>query len=257
MTSSIMSVEVTRGVSMQSPRLQNTKAGCSMLQTATRTFSAPTKISLQGAFTQGETSLSMSGFPSTVSTQRTSLRVNCGDSRIGKLPITVPAGVTYKLEGQKLSVKGKLGEMHHEFPNLIECVEDGPNVLVVRKTQENITSRQLHGLSRSLAQNMVTGVSEGHQKKLQLIGVGYRAAMQGKNIQLSLGYSHPLIMEPPEGVTIACDSATMITISGYDKAVVGNFAAIIRSKRPPEPYKGKGVKYIDEYIIRKEGKSGK
>lgn len=188
--------------------------------------------------------------------QRTSLKIDCGESRIGKKPVEIPAGVTYKLDGQTLSCKGKLGEMEHTFPsNMIITEEDGK--IKFTKVDDSKQSRQLHGLCRSLAFNMINGVETGWEKNLELVGVGYRCSMQGKDVQLNLGFSHPVVMTPPEGVTVTVDGNTKLKVVGYDKAVVGNFAATIRRLRPPEPYKGKGVMYAGEKILRKEGKSGK
>jgi len=129
--------------------------------------------------------------------------------------------------------------------------------LTFKKKNDDRKSRQLHGLCRTLGSNMVNGVSAGFEKKLLLVGVGYRAAMQGKNLVLNLGYSNPVTVTPPEGVSVAVEKNTTIVVSGCNKEIIGNFAAIVRSKRPPEPYKGKGVRYADEYVLRKEGKSGK
>lgn len=212
------------------------------------------KLALQGDFMKGHGSLSMSR--TTVVSERASLRIDCGMSRIGKKPVTVPKGVTYKIEGQTLTVKGKVGELTHTFPDQIEISEDGETLLLTKRDNSRPTGA-LHGLSRALTYNMVHGVSEGWSKTLELVGVGYRAAMQGTKVQLSLGFSHPVVMDPPAGVKIAVEGNTKVIISGADKCEVGNFAAIIRAKRPPEPYKGKGVKYSDERILRKEGKSGK
>jgi len=189
--------------------------------------------------------------------KRSALSVSCGgESRIGKKPIPVPSGVTISLNNQSLSVKGKLGEMSHTFPDLIVVTEE-ENQIVVKKANDSRKARQLHGLSRSLAYNMVHGVSEGWEKKLELIGVGYRASLAGKQLQLNVGYSNPRMLDIPEGIQVKVEGNTNVTVSGYDKCEVGNFSAIIRKQRPPEPYKGKGVKYVDETILRKEGKSGK
>lgn len=135
-------------------------------------------------------------------------------------------------------------------------MQDG-NILTFKKKNEDRKSRQLHGLCRTLGANMVDGVAKGFEKKLLLVGVGYRAAVQGKDLVLNLGYSNPVTLTPPEGVSVSVEKNTTVTISGCNKEIVGNFAAIVRSKRPPEPYKGKGVRYADETILRKEGKSGK
>jgi large subunit ribosomal protein L6 len=146
--------------------------------------------------------------------------------------------------------------MEMQFPDVVVFTEEGEAIKVAR-ANDTPDARKGHGLYRTLANNMMVGVSTGFEKKLKLLGVGYKAAMQGKNLNLSLGYSHPVIMEIPKGLEVKCDSNTDITVSGYDKVEVGNFAAIIRSKRPPEPYKGKGIRYADEVVIQKEGKRGK
>ena len=146
--------------------------------------------------------------------------------------------------------------MEMQFPDVVVFTEEGEAIKLSR-ANDTPDARKGHGLYRTLANNMMVGVSTGFEKKLKLLGVGYKAAMQGKNLNLSLGYSHPVIMEIPKGLEVKCDSNTDITVSGYDKVEVGNFAAIIRSKRPPEPYKGKGIRYADEVVIQKEGKRGK
>jgi|Transcript_524 large subunit ribosomal protein L6 len=146
--------------------------------------------------------------------------------------------------------------MEMQFPDVVVFTEEGEAIKLSR-ANDTPDARKGHGLYRTLANNMMVGVSTGFEKKLKLLGVGYKAAMQGKNLNLSLGYSHPVIMEIPKGLEVKCDSNTDITVSGFDKVEVGNFAAIIRSKRPPEPYKGKGIRYADEVVIQKEGKRGK
>ena len=177
-------------------------------------------------------------------------------SRIGKLPISIPDGVEVKLEGSKLSAKGPKGIECVEIPSEIEVVINDKEIVVNRKAEDR-KSRSLHGLFRTLIFNAVTGVKTPFEKKLEIVGVGYRAAMQGSAINLSLGYSHPVIVEPPQGITISVEANTKITVSGSNKQMVGDIAALIRSKRPPEVYKGKGVKYEGEYIARKVGKAGK
>ncbi len=177
-------------------------------------------------------------------------------SRIGKLPISIPDGVEVKLEGSKLSAKGPKGTECVEIPSEIEVVINDKEIVVNRKAEDR-KSRSLHGLFRTLIFNAVTGVKTPFEKKLEIVGVGYRAAMQGSAINLSLGYSHPVIVEPPQGITISVEANTKITVSGSNKQMVGDIAALIRSKRPPEVYKGKGVKYEGEYIARKVGKAGK
>lgn len=176
-------------------------------------------------------------------------------SRIGKRPITVPAKVTVTIAGQTVTVKGPKGELSHTLPTKIEAVLDG-ETLNVNRADESRVARQLHGLSRSLVANMVEGVSQGFQRKLEIQGVGYRAAVQGKNLNLAMGYSHPVNIEPPEGITFVVEGTTNVTVVGIDKEVVGNTAAKIRAVRPPEPYKGKGIRYAGEVVRRKVGKTG-
>ncbi|QDZ23731.1 ribosomal protein L6 [Chloropicon primus] len=187
------------------------------------------------------------------------LVTTCKESRIGKRPVQVGKSEV-KLEGQVLTVKGPLGTLTREFPPEIALsMSDDKAEVKFTKAEDSKKAKQLHGLCRTLGQNMVTGVLEGWEKKLSLIGVGYRAAMKGsKQIELQLGYIHPVVLDLPEGVKAEVDkSQTAITITGYDKEVVGNFAAVVRSKRPPEVYKGKGIRYADEYVRMKEGKAGK
>ncbi|GFY97489.1 ribosomal protein L6 family [Actinidia rufa] len=183
--------------------------------------------------------------------------VVCKESRIGKQPIEVPSNVTIALEGQGLKVKGPLGQLAITYPRevLVERQESG--FLRVKKAVETRRANQMHGLFRTLTDNMVVGVSKGFEKKLLLIGVGYRAMLEGKDLVLSLGFSHPVRMAIPEGIQVKVEENTRITVSGYDKSAIGQFAASIRKWRPPEPYKGKGVKYADEVVRRKEGKAGK
>ncbi len=177
-------------------------------------------------------------------------------SRIGKLPISIPDGVEVKVAENKLTAKGPKGEESVTLPDEIEVKIEGKEVIVNRKADDR-KSRSLHGLFRTLVSNAITGVKTPFEKKLEIVGVGYRAAMQGSAINLSLGYSHPVIVEPPKGITITVEANTKITVSGSNKQMVGDIAALIRSKRPPEVYKGKGVKYEGEYIARKAGKAGK
>lgn len=180
-------------------------------------------------------------------------------SRIGKKPITIPAKVEIKIDGQAVSVKGPKGELSHEVhPAIAVAVEDG-NLLVKRSTEER-QDRALHGLTRALVSNMVTGVSQGFSKTLLIEGVGYQADLRGKNLVLKLGFSHEVVMEPPANVSFEVPSdrkGQVIHIHGIDKQVVGQVAANIRELRPPEPYKGKGIRYSDEIIRRKAGKAGK
>ena len=177
-------------------------------------------------------------------------------SRIGKKPIEIPAGVEVKLEGQVVTVKGPLGtETVTVRPEIAIKMED--NHLVLTKVGESRETDALYGLSRTLVANAVHGVKEGFEKKLEIQGVGYRANMEGKNLNLVLGFSHPVVVEPPAGITLAVEANTKISVKGSNKQTVGDVAAYIRSKRPPEVYKGKGVKYAGEYIRRKAGKAGK
>ncbi|KAK1353567.1 50S ribosomal protein L6, chloroplastic [Heracleum sosnowskyi] len=184
--------------------------------------------------------------------------VECKESRIGKQPIEVPANVTLTLNGQDLNVKGPLGELAMTYPREVKLdKQEEPGWYKVNKAMETRRANQMHGLFRTLTSNMVVGVSKGFDKKLQLIGVGYRAVLEGNILVLSLGFSHPVRMTVPQGLQVKVEENTRITVSGYDKSEVGQFAASIRKWRPPEPYKGKGVKYADEIIRRKEGKAGK
>ncbi len=178
-------------------------------------------------------------------------------SRIGRMPITVPEGVTVTVTDDNfVTVKGPKGELHkHLHGDMIIKQENG--VIDVIRPSEIKKHKALHGLTRTLLNNMVVGVTEGFKKELQINGVGYRANMQGKTLVLNLGYSHNIEMNAPEGITVEVPDASKIIVSGSDKQAVGQFAAEVREKRPPEPYKGKGIKYVGEYIIRKEGKAGK
>lgn len=177
-------------------------------------------------------------------------------SRIGRAPIQIPAGVTVSVGDDNLvHVKGPKGELSRKISTEMKIsIEDG--VLTVARPSDDKTHRSLHGLSRTLINNMVVGVTQGFTKNLEIAGVGYRAAKQGKNLNLSLGYSHPVIIEPPAGITLDAPNATTITVHGIDKELVGAVAANIRGWREPEPYKGKGIKYAGEHIRRKEGKAG-
>ena len=176
-------------------------------------------------------------------------------SRIGRAPIAIPAGVNVTVEGTTVTVKGAKATLTRDVhPNMTVKVE-GNEIIVTRPNDEK-QNRALHGLTRSLINNMVIGVSEGFKKELDVNGVGYRVQKQGKDLVMNLGYSHPVTMTEIEGITIECPTANKIIVSGPDKQKVGQFAAEIREKRPPEPYNGKGIKYVDEYIRRKEGKTG-
>ena len=177
-------------------------------------------------------------------------------SRIGKLPVEIPSGVEVKVENNIVTAKGPKGTESIEIRHEIEVKVEGNQVILTRKNDDR-KSRSLHGLSRTLVQNVITGVKDGFEKKLEIQGVGYRANMEGKNLNLALGYSHPVVVEPPEGITITVEANTKISVKGSNKQTVGDVAAFIRSKRPPEVYKGKGVKYEGEYIRRKAGKAGK
>ena len=178
-------------------------------------------------------------------------------SRIGKMPIAVPAGVTVDIaENNKVTVKGPKGTLERVLPAEMEIKLEGDTVTVSRPNDLK-KMKSLHGLTRTLINNMVIGVSEGYEKKLEINGVGYRAQKQGKKLVLSLGYSHPVEMEDPEGLETVVDGTNIIVVKGIDKEKVGQYAAKIRAKRSPEPYKGKGIKYADEVIRRKVGKTGK
>lgn len=177
-------------------------------------------------------------------------------SRIGKRPITIPAKVQVTIDGSHIAVKGPKGELSRSLPAAVNVQQDGETLLVNRQ-DESRTSRQLHGLSRTLVANMVEGVSQGFQRRLEIQGVGYRAQVQGRNLTLNVGYSHPVQIEPPEGVELVVENNTNVIVSGFNKELVGNTAAKIRSVRPPEPYKGKGIRYAGEVVRRKAGKAGK
>lgn len=175
-------------------------------------------------------------------------------SRVGKKPVVIPDGVKITQEGNFLKIKGPKGELERQIhPNIgIEIVENQVNVTRPNDTKQN---KSLHGLSRALVQNMVTGVTDTYKKTLDIVGVGYKAELKGKNLLLNIGYSHPIFLIPPDGITLDIPTQTQIIISGIDKQLVGLVAAKIRSFRKPEPYKGKGIKYSDEHIVRKAGKT--
>ncbi|MBI5182376.1 MAG: 50S ribosomal protein L6 [Nitrospirae bacterium] len=177
-------------------------------------------------------------------------------SRIGKKPVSIPSGVDVKVEKNNVFIKGPKGELNKEFHPRIGIKVEGGNILVSRASDDKL-DRALHGLSRSIIANMVTGVTKGYEKSLEISGVGYRAQMQGRSIALSLGFSHPINFELPKGIEAVVDKQTNITIKGIDKYLVGQIAANIRGLKRPEPYKGKGIKYAGEHIRRKEGKTGK
>ena len=177
-------------------------------------------------------------------------------SRIGKQPITIPAGVDVKVNGNEVSVKGPKGELKNTFNADMVIALEG-NEITVTRPSDSKEHRALHGLTRTLVANMVEGVANGYSKTLEVNGVGYRVQKQGKNLVMNLGFSHQVIMEEPAGIAIEVPNPNQIIISGADKQQVGQFAAEVREKRPPEPYKGKGIKYADEHIRRKEGKAAK
>jgi len=178
-------------------------------------------------------------------------------SRIGRMPVEVPQGVEVEIKGSHVRVKGPKGQLEHTFPAAMDIsMEDGQ--IAVKRPSDEGRHRALHGMTRALVNNMVVGVTQGFEKVLEVNGVGYRAELKGENLILNVGYSHPVEVKPPNGIAFEVDTRTrQIKIQGYDKAVVGQIAADIRKVRPPEPYKGKGIKYLDERIRRKAGKAGK
>ncbi len=177
-------------------------------------------------------------------------------SRIGRLPIPIPAGVEVSLDGNRIAVSGPRGRLEREVaPELRVIQEDG--TLRIDRPADDKRSRELHGLTRTLVANMVTGVTDGYRKRLEISGVGYRAQLVGRKLQLSLGYSHPVEIEPPEGISFELENPVRLAVAGIDKELVGHVAARVRASRKPEPYKGKGVRYAGEYVRRKAGKAGK
>lgn len=176
-------------------------------------------------------------------------------SRIGKRPIPIPAKVQVTIDGTQVAVKGPKGELSRNLPPQVIVTQEGETLTVARK-DDSRTARQMHGLSRTLVSNMVEGVSQGFQRRLEIQGVGYRAQVQGRNLVLNMGYSHQVQIAPPDGVQFAVENNTNVIVSGYDKEIVGNTAAKIRAVRPPEPYKGKGIRYAGEVVRRKAGKTG-
>ncbi len=177
-------------------------------------------------------------------------------SRLGKSPISLPKGVEVKVEGQKIQVKGPKGTLTRPLEKGLSIkVQEGK--VLVEKDEKVTLPKTAHGLLRALLNNMIIGVSKGFEKKLSLVGVGYRAALAGKSLDLQLGFSHPTKMQIPEGVQVAVDKSVAIVISGIDKHAVGQFAAAVRAKKPPEPYKGKGIRYEEEYVRKKAGKAAK
>ena len=176
-------------------------------------------------------------------------------SRIGKIPVSVPAGVDVKLNGSDISVKGPKGELSYSFSKNLKISQTDEGIVVERPNDER-ENRSLHGLTRTLINNMIIGVTQGYVKTLELQGVGYRASLKGKSLEMTLGFSHPVKVDPPEGIEFECPETTLIHVKGIDKQLVGQVAADVRSYRPPEPYKGKGIRYQGEYVRRKEGKAG-
>ncbi len=177
-------------------------------------------------------------------------------SRIGLMPITVPSGVEVKINGNNVSVKGPKGELSRTFQDII-AIKENDGVITLERPDDSREAKSLHGLSRALLFNMVKGVSDGFSKKLEMVGVGYRAALKGKNLELQVGFSHPVLVEAPKGITFEVPSQTEIIVSGCSKEQVGQIAANIRAYRKPEPYKGKGIRYENEYVRRKLGKAAK
>ena len=177
-------------------------------------------------------------------------------SRIGKQPIPVPSGVDIAVDGRSVTVKGPKGTLTHEVAGALVIDQDGGTLTVTRADEERKT-RELHGLTRTLISNMVVGVTQGYEKKLEIVGTGYRVVAKGSNLEFALGYSHPITVEPPAGVTFTVEAPTRFSVSGIDKQQVGEVAANLRKLRKPDPYKGKGVRYAGEQIKRKVGKAGK
>ncbi|WP_299167079.1 50S ribosomal protein L6 [uncultured Arthrobacter sp.] len=177
-------------------------------------------------------------------------------SRIGRLPITVPAGVEVKVDGSVVSVKGSKGELSHSVASPIQVSLEESTITVSRPNDER-ESRSLHGLTRTLISNMIVGVTEGYKKNLEIVGTGYRVQAKGSDLEFALGYSHPVAVKAPEGITLTVDSPTKVSVSGINKQQVGEVAANIRKLRRPDPYKGKGIRYAGEIIRRKVGKAGK
>ena len=178
-------------------------------------------------------------------------------SRIGRLPIPVPSGVAVAIDGQDVRVKGPKGELAHTVVEPIRVAKDDDGTLTVTRPDDERTSRSLHGLTRTLVANMVTGVTAGYSKSLEIVGVGYRVQPKGQGIELALGFSHPVQVDPPDGIAFTVESPTRLTVTGIDKQKVGEVAANIRKLRKPEPYKGKGIRYAGEVVRRKVGKAGK
>jgi large subunit ribosomal protein L6 len=177
-------------------------------------------------------------------------------SRIGKVPVPVPAGVDVQIDGAHVTIKGPKGTLEHTIPAPIEVARDGDTLVVTRPNDER-QSRSLHGLTRTLLNNIVIGVTQGYEKKLEIVGTGYRVVAKGSGLEFALGFSHPVVIPAPDGITFAVENPTHFSVSGISKQQVGEVAANIRKLRKPEPYKGKGVRYADEVVRRKAGKAGR
>jgi large subunit ribosomal protein L6 len=178
-------------------------------------------------------------------------------SRIGKLPVTVPAGVDVTIDGRTVTVKGPKGTLSHTVVEPISVERDESGAILVKRPDDERRSKAMHGLSRTLVNNLCIGVTAGYEKRMEIVGVGYRVALKGSNLEFALGFSHPVVVEPPPGITFAVETPTRFSVSGIDKQLVGETAANIRKIRKPEPYKGKGVRYAGENVRRKVGKTGK
>ena len=178
-------------------------------------------------------------------------------SRIGKVPVPVPAGVDVNIDGALVTVKGPKGTLEHTVPAPIQIARDESGAIVVTRPDDERLSRSLHGLTRTLLANLVTGVTEGYTKKLEIVGTGYRVTAKGSDLEFALGFSHPVVVSPPEGISFVVEAPTRFSVQGIDKQQVGEVAANIRKIRKPEPYKGKGVRYAGEVVRRKAGKAGK
>ncbi|GAA1287066.1 50S ribosomal protein L6 [Pseudonocardia aurantiaca] len=178
-------------------------------------------------------------------------------SRIGKLPVTVPSGVDVTIDGRTVTVKGPKGTLSHTVVEPITIERDDAGAILVKRPDDERRSKAMHGLSRTLVNNLLVGVTAGYEKKLEIVGVGYRVVLKGSNLEFALGFSHPVVVEPPAGITFAVETPTRFSVSGIDKQLVGETAANIRKIRKPEPYKGKGVRYAGENVRRKVGKTGK
>ena len=178
-------------------------------------------------------------------------------SRIGKLPITVPSGVDVTIDGRTVTVKGPKGTLSHTVIEPITVERDESGTVLVKRPDDERRSKAVHGLSRTLVHNLVVGVTAGYEKRMEIHGVGYRVALKGSSLEFALGYSHPVVVQAPEGITFAVETPTRFSVSGIDKQLVGEVAANIRKLRKPDPYKGKGVRYAGEVIRRKVGKTGK